>query len=83
MSKTDCFDATLNYEFNKVVSRKSECTGSVADSPRCACGCFLTIEGAWVGESHYDDEAKVYCSNPKCKLKKPNAADDSRKERND
>lgn len=53
---------------------RSESSGSVDDSAsyRCACGCFLMIEGGWVGESHYDDFAKVYCSNPKCKLKKPN-----------
>lgn len=47
-------------------------------SYRCACGCFLTVEGAWVGESHYDDFAKVYCSNPRCKLKNPNDCSERR-----
>jgi hypothetical protein len=41
---------------------------------RCACGCFLTIEGAWVGDSHYDEWARIYCSNPRCKLNKKEEA---------
>ena len=60
-----------NDENMNDVPRNGGVVGLVDDWPgRCACGCFLTVEGVWVGESHYDDCAKVYCSNPKCKLKK-------------
>lgn len=36
----------------------------------CACGCFLEIKGAWIGESHFDEEAIVNCNNPKCGSKR-------------
>ena len=46
------------------------------DDFRCACcGCFLKIEGAWVGESHYDDFAIAICNNPRCKSNKKEKED--------
>ena len=43
---------------------------NVSDDRCSACGCFLEIRGAWVGESHYDEEAIVSCNNPKCRTNK-------------
>jgi len=39
---------------------------------RC-CGCFLKIEGAWVGDSHFDESANAICNNKRCRSNKKNS----------
>lgn len=58
-------------------SRQNELNTSVGSTPdhwdRCdVCGCFLSITGDWVGESHYDDLAHMECRNPRCKTNRQN-----------